>query len=115
MIETTDDDSLDQMPTLLGPITNVMYRHENKPEITKVFTEYVELPHCLRRDNKVLEWSKDEFNFLHRRIKSFKTLRGNVFGKYQSSGVRTQKWHLLDHFVDSLRDTVRPAFLHNRL
>lgn len=42
----------------------------------------------------------------------FKALEEPVFGAYQHSSTGTQKWHLLDHLVDSIKNVGGIQFLH---
>lgn len=88
---------------------------KTEPEPTEFFTEYVELLTLSRRDRKALEWLEHECTILYYIIKSFKALRRSVFGKYQTTGMGTQEWHLLDYLGNALRETGGLAFLHSAL
>lgn len=39
----------------------------------------------------------------------------SVSGKHHTSGIETEKWHLLDHLADTLRETGEISFHHSRL
>lgn len=111
MLEASDYNDLDQMSAFPGPITDVLCDTENEPNVTRLFIQYMKLLNYLRQNKNASDWSKDELNLWHQRVKNFKSSGENVFGKYQALGMKTQKCHLLDHSVDSLGETRGIRFL----
>lgn len=81
-----------------------MCGNENNPENNELFTWCVDLCMFLRRDGLNSFCSKRERNRLREIFRDFKVMSKKGFGAYETSTLRTQKWHLLVHSVDTIRD-----------
>lgn len=99
MLETSDSERVDQVLPFLGALADVFYGNENKAAVTKVCTMSFNFNISLKRiltqpccvDKAVLRLAK--------MIHQFQDAENKLFGKYQAPGMRTQKWHKLDHIV----------------
>lgn len=91
------------MPFFLGPLTDRIRKDECNPDKIQLVARNVALLKFLRHENTSQYWNKTDPVNIKGMVISSKALETSVLGKYQPSGIGTQKWHFLDHAFEQLR------------
>lgn len=115
MIKTFEYECIEQISFFLRATTDRMWGDECEPDITELFTSYVELLRYVRRENTSSSWSETDLANLRRISVTFKGVGKSVFGVFQPSSMRTQKWHLLNHSVDYIKHVGGKQLLYRGL
>lgn len=69
-----------------------------------MFLLYSELKVTLKRNPTQPCWTVEAFSKRAKKILKFKTAGTKLIGKYQASGMGTQKRHMLDHIISAMKD-----------
>ena len=112
LLQASDFDRIDKVSPFLGAMADSFCGNSRKAEITKVYTRYVDLLHFATRNHFVPGWSASDIATLRTMIREFKIVGKQVFGKYQASGLCTQKWHALDHIPEAIMRTGGMEYVH---
>ena len=103
MVEAVTFKKLDMISPFLGAIVDRVCGCEESAPITTVFTQYVDIMMEVCGYGKIDNWTEEAIEYIAGAIECFKANGVRVFGKYQKSGMGTNKWHLLDHIPYDLQ------------
>lgn len=84
----------------------------NCVKMRRAFTEYVELIETFRKKNLLKFWAEHDLQFLMEMMSYFKDRACEIFGKYQSADMSTQKWQAVAHLPDSRARTGGVSYFH---
>lgn len=102
MLEASDCDSFDSESSVLRASFDVFQGDIENNEVTSVFTDHVDL-YAIYTPTQLTSGPTKYVIFVpYLRIVDFKTFPRSGFGQYQAYCMGTQKWQLLDCFVDNL-------------
>lgn len=113
MLKSADFEFIDLISSFIGAIVDISWGNVNNALETKVITEYCKLLRAIYRRELNIRWTKSELQSLKRTIKKLKDYSRNVFEAYHVSGMRTFKWHCLEHVVDTLKVDCGLEHLHS--
>lgn len=60
-------------------------------------------------------WIKSETNVLQNALIDSRSFGKQVLRRYQASEVETQKWHLLNHLAESIKQVGRAEYLFGKM
>ena len=102
MLEASDLLCVDQIFPFIGALVDRLCGEVEEAPTTKVMTMYTDIVSLLYRRNMEPGHSEQDIIVLRNKIKSFKELSCKLYGKYQSSQMRTLKFHMLDHVLSDI-------------
>lgn len=70
---------------------------------TSIFVQYSDLTRSVLGYDKMPVWTTQKIAKLKEKIKKFKRDSVALYGSYQTSGFKTEKFHLLDHICDDIQ------------
>ena len=103
MVEAVTFKKLDMISPFLGAIVDRVCGCEESAPITTVFTQYVDIMMEVCGYGQIDNWTDEAIEYIRDSIVCFKANGVRIFGKYQKSGMGTNKWHLLDHIPYELQ------------
>lgn len=102
MMEASDFDFVDNVSSFLGGLVDIFCSLTETGETTMSLAAYVDLVTFLFRRHMTFELSAEFKQHLQTLVQFSRSKETAVFGRYQPSGMLTQKWHALDHIYEAV-------------
>lgn len=115
MLEASGFNKVDQASPFLGSVVDMLCGNERCSEVTAVITLYMEFMSFQFRRLVKAFWTNDTLSKLEEKKKEFKFKTKQVFENYQASKMQTQKWHVLDHIAENIREVGGLEHLHEEM
>lgn len=104
MLQASHLESMDQVSAFFGAIIDVMCDHKSSPEVTELFTSYVNICMFLQNDDVSSFWTQQELNSLCKKFKDFIAMRKKRFRIVQAWNMVWQKRDLPENLLDPNKD-----------
>lgn len=103
---------IDNLFPFLGGMVNSLCGPTETGETLMALIAFVDILNFLFRRHMSFEWCAESEQHFKRLVQFFKRITRAVFGRYQVSGILTQKWYALDHFCEAITDVGGIESLH---
>ena len=114
-LEAKDFRAIENVLPFLGMIVDEETGQDGDNSVTTVMTQYCDLIRTMYRVDRKDYWSFEEVASFDEDIAKFKALAVKVFGQYHGNQLCTEKFHMLDHLIEDLKQVGSIHFISGGL
>ena len=103
MLEAKDFRAFDMVFPFIGAFIDRCCDEAHSAPVTSIFTQYTGIPHWAMTYSLTPEWKRGEIEKLAVAVSKFKQFVKLIFAEHHASGLKTSKFHLLDHLASDIR------------